>query len=1036
MEIVIAFIAFTFFIIIPAIVVVLLVNLRRDSRELGDELRSLRRDMAAVETRLSQLERAGRDAVQLEVKPAQTPAAVTSKPMGLPPAPVAQIPTPIQVAEQKPTPVEQAVVRPPAQVTAFTQSASVVPPPYLSQSFVPREAQAPKTEEEQSAQERSFTLEETLGKNWLNKLGVGLLVIGIAFFLAYKLPSMSALGKILTGYGASAALLFGGLWLERKKSYRIFAAAGIGGGWALGYFTTFAMYHLNASRVIDSLVLDLVLMLIVAAGMVAHSLRYKSQTVTALAFLLAFATLLTSHLESQVVFSLAASAVLAVALVIITVRKHWVRLELAGLLAVYLTHFFWLSRVMPDHNVSHFTEFWPSTILILLYWLIFRVAYLIDKVEAPERHLAAVLNAAGVLGLLKYQSAHPEWAWWALAALGVIEFGLGWSMRKSRRTGFAILTTIGILLLVAAVPFKFHGFSWPVLWLVEAQVLAIAGLRLGEPLFRRLGLLAGFATGIVLAGWDVFPLIYFRLDQPDAGRHWQLTIALALAAVLYWIHAEIYPRRWPVLNESSALGVYLGLAEWEQYAAPVTSFLALGAAATALWVVLPDRWVTSAWMLLALALGVVADRLKSVVLSMEADAAALIAVMAIFAWNLPRGGTPEYSLPALIAVGLLYLCSFRKTGIEQGRQNLPAIYTWTAAVLVVSILTRTFYWRLGNANADVWLPLLWLGIALVFFEVGRGFKRRDLLWQGFSLGLLGGLAAFVINTNFSAQFIAREPLPLLLGRLHFFQTLCLLLPLFWIAERAKRAEAFSIVAKTIGYLHAVIALLLLALWPVFAVQNGNLNATLLEGLWLWISIFWGALALAVMVFSALTQRAVVNLAAIVLAIMGAVRVCTIDLAYEPPSGWRHGVLFRAGVVALLLLLALPFAYRIRRLLVESKSAFAMSSPIFTGPHQWLFFLAFVMEVIVLAAKLTSAHITIAWAALGVAGFLFALLVGERSFRLSGLALLLLSVLKILLMDVWQLNPSDRYVTLIILGLALIGVSFLYTRFSAQIRKLL
>jgi hypothetical protein len=40
------------------------------------------------------------------------------------------------------------------------------------------------------------------------------------------------------------------------------------------------------------------------------------------------------------------------------------------------------------------------------------------------------------------------------------------------------------------------------------------------------------------------------------------------------------------------------------------------------------------------------------------------------------------------------------------------------------------------------------------------------------------------------------------------------------------------------------------------------------------------------------------------------------------------------------------------------------------------------------------------------------------------------------MDVWKLSASDRYTTLIVLGLALLAVSFLYTRFSAVIRRYL
>src|SRR5262249_50851190 len=72
-------------------------------------------------------------------------------------------------------------------------------------------------------------------------------------------------------------------------------------------------------------------------------------------------------------------------------------------------------------------------------------------------------------------------------------------------------------------------------------------------------------------------------------------------------------------------------------------------------------------------------------------------------------------------------------------------------------------------------------------------------------------------------------------------------------------------------------------------------------------------------------------------------------------------------------------------------------------------------------------VTVSWGIEGVAVFVLALWLGERSFRLTGLGLLLLCVGKILLVDVWRLDPRDRYLTFIVLGAALLLVSFLYTK---------
>ena len=69
-------------------------------------------------------------------------------------------------------------------------------------------------------------------------------------------------------------------------------------------------------------------------------------------------------------------------------------------------------------------------------------------------------------------------------------------------------------------------------------------------------------------------------------------------------------------------------------------------------------------------------------------------------------------------------------------------------------------------------------------------------------------------------------------------------------------------------------------------------------------------------------------------------------------------------------------------------------------------------------------------------FVFALSMRERSYRLSGLALLLLAAGKIVFHDVWGLNPRDRYLTFIALGVASLVVSWLYTRYREIVRTYL
>ena len=204
-----------------------------------------------------------------------------------------------------------------------------------------------------------FNLEEALGANWLNKIGIVILVFGVAFFLAYQLRQVGPAGKVLVGTLVAAALLGAGIFFERKPGFAIIGRAGIGGGWALAFFVAYATYHVPAARIFSAQTPSLLLMLAIAAGMVLHTLRYRSQVTTGLAFLLAFSTLTISQVT---VYSLAAGVILALGLVVIVGRMQWFELEIFGIAAAYLNHWWWLRRIIePMGAHKHaFPEFFAS----------------------------------------------------------------------------------------------------------------------------------------------------------------------------------------------------------------------------------------------------------------------------------------------------------------------------------------------------------------------------------------------------------------------------------------------------------------------------------------------------------------------------------------------------------------------------------------------------------------------------------------------------------------------------------------------------
>ena len=190
---------------------------------------------------------------------------------------------------------------------------------------------------------------------------------------------------------------------------------------------------------------------------------------------------------------------------------------------------------------------------MLLYWAIFRASYILRRCDERQEKIstiAALLNSVGLLALLKYQSVHPEWAFRALLAMGAIELVLSiLPVTRRRRMAFLILATIGVTLLVAAMPFHFTGGRLDALWLLESETLLLAGIFVREIHFRRLGMVTAVLVPIYLlagdAGW-LFGLRYYGLP---ATRDVPLAILCLVAACVFFANSHIVVRRWPALFE-------------------------------------------------------------------------------------------------------------------------------------------------------------------------------------------------------------------------------------------------------------------------------------------------------------------------------------------------------------------------------------------------------------------------------------------------------------------------------------------------------
>jgi uncharacterized membrane protein len=400
----------------------------------------LRKRFAETDSRLvdlaAQLERQGRELAALKKASMQA-------------APMAKA----EPAPGRPLAVDRAAPRQAGEVA--------VPPPAVTSPVAPSFRRESTSSSTSVPARSSAEWEALLGGNWLNKAGVFILVVGIALALGYSFTRLGPWGRVGLSLAASLTLLAAGTLFEPREPYHMFARGLLGGGWAALYVTVYAMHAVDAARVIPSPIAGGILLLGVAVGMIVHSLRYRSQTVTGVAYFVGFATLAITQAGT---LPLLALAPLAISLLYVAHRFSWERLALLGLLATYSVCLLRAGSMGP---------LFQAQALLAVYWLLFEVFDILH----PEAWLLP-LNAAGFLGLSisKWRSAEPQNLWLLLAVIAAAY--LAGAVARARTGKWIGSLTVSAGLAAAAV-FEKLDHQWVAAALVvEAELVYLAGLRL------------------------------------------------------------------------------------------------------------------------------------------------------------------------------------------------------------------------------------------------------------------------------------------------------------------------------------------------------------------------------------------------------------------------------------------------------------------------------------------------------------------------------------------------------------------------------
>lgn len=640
--------------------------------------------------------------------------------------------------------------------------------------------------------------EAVIGGSWLNAIGVTILVVGLSLFLGYALTQFGPAGKVAIGAGAGVVMLAAGIWMERRERYAVFGRGLVAGGWAALYFTAYAAHALPAARVIESPLAGATGLLLMAAGMVAHSLRYRSQQVTLVAFVAAYVALLLGPASG---FAVAASVPLMLTLLAVSLQMGWGTIPLAGMVLTYWTFAFRYEGAGLDPKLA--------LAVLLAYWLAFEGFDLLrlrrgatgDLPALALFPLHAMLFFATVFLTLPPSSRIDSANF--LAWMGIL-YGASTALRSRWRVDDPDAPPIvrlaaraeRLALCIAAALFAasiLRRFSDPakaeVGLMVEAQLLLFTSVALRDPFFSCVGA-ALLALASALLGRPDFNGTWtpysFALAAQMLANRWMLrrgpyfswgALALlmtgtadltrgdwtgaawaALGAVAFeaWCRWEKPEFRWqaavaagmglsPLVFATDARAAAVGAALFGYGAVRAyrrgdwAGDLASGAgsylSALALWHALPAVWIAPAWGLLSLALLEVGRRFGLQRLEWQAHSVGLAGFGRLFAANLPlRAETFGISHQVLTAVPMTALALH---GWRRSQGWIAISYSWAAGIVFAALL----HFELSRVLA----VLGWAALMLLLLHLGLKHGWRQFVYQAYALGVLVFFRGWAIN---------------------------------------------------------------------------------------------------------------------------------------------------------------------------------------------------------------------------------------------------------------------------------------------------
>ncbi len=364
-------------------------------------------------------------------------------------------------------------------------------------------------------------LEKFIGENLISKIGIVILVIGVAIGAKYSIEHhlVSPLTRVIIGYMIGISVLIVGMKL--KLRYETYSAVLVSGAMAILYFMTFAAYSFYG--LIPQLA-AFGMMLVFTAFTVVAAIQYNQQVIAHIGLVGAYAVpFLLSDGSGKVVILFTYMSIINIGILIIAFKKYWKSLYFS---AFGLSWLMFSSWVFSGYQSEH--HFGIAFTFLFIFFAIFYMVFLAFKIIKKE-----IFDIVDIVMLLFNSFIFYGLGYYLLDdALLNIYLGLFtlanacihcligyfiYQQKQADKQLFYLVTGLVLVFITITIPVQLDGNWVTLLWIFEAAFLFWIGKNKAVEIYEKLSypiIIMAFLS--LVQDW----MTSYQFIDIDKIKHW------------------------------------------------------------------------------------------------------------------------------------------------------------------------------------------------------------------------------------------------------------------------------------------------------------------------------------------------------------------------------------------------------------------------------------------------------------------------------------------------------------------------------------